>query len=69
MIYLGLAMQASGQASEAEQMLIDEYERHRDKSDTFALFVLQTLGFIYLNTGQLDKTRQIIEVLDSRCDQ
>ena len=63
MIYLGLAMQASGQASEAEQMLIDEYERHRDKSDTFALFVLQTLGFIYLNTGQLDKTRQIIEVL------
>ncbi len=63
MIYLGLSMQASGQASEAEQMLIDEYERHRDKSDTFALFVLQTLGFIYLNTGQLDKTRQIIEVL------
>ncbi len=63
MIYLGLSMQASGQASEAEQLLIDEYERHRDKSDTFALFVLQTLGFIYLNTGQLDKTRQIIEIL------
>jgi LuxR family maltose regulon positive regulatory protein len=62
-MYLGMSMQASGQALTAEQLLLDEYESYSDKSDTFALFVLQSLGFIYLTTGQLEKTSRIVKVL------
>ena len=63
MFYLGLSMQASGQALEAERLLLDEYESYGDKTDTYALFLLQSLGFIYLNTGQLEQARQIAQVL------
>ncbi len=63
MIYLGMSMQATGQYQEAERMLLEAFENHTDKNDTFALFVLESLGFIYLNSGQLDKARQITQVL------
>jgi LuxR family transcriptional regulator, maltose regulon positive regulatory protein len=66
MIYLGLSIQASGQYQEAERLLLDAFETHSDKNDTFALFVLESLGFIYLNSGQLDKARQITQVLVQR---
>ncbi len=63
MIYLGLSMQASGQALEAERLLLAEYESYVDKADIYALFLLQSLCFIYLNTGQLDQTLRIAQVL------
>jgi LuxR family maltose regulon positive regulatory protein len=63
MLYLGMSMQADGQALAAEQLLLNEYETHTDKNDTFALFVLQSLGFVYLNTCQLEKVKQIMQVL------
>ena len=63
MFYLGLSMQASGQALEAERLLLDEYESYGDKTDTYALLLLQSLCFIYLNTGQLEQARQIAQVL------
>jgi LuxR family maltose regulon positive regulatory protein len=63
MIYLGLSMQASGQTAEAERLLLDEYQTHADKADIYALFVLQSLCFIYFNTGRLGQTRQIAQVL------
>ena len=43
MFYLGLSMQASGQAQEAERLLLDEYESYGDKTDIYALFLLQSL--------------------------
>ena len=48
-------MQASGQAQAAERLLLDEYKSHGDKTDTYALLVLETLCFIYLHTGQLER--------------
>jgi LuxR family maltose regulon positive regulatory protein len=66
MIYLGMSMQANGQGQDAERLLLDAFETHSDKNDTYALFVLESLGFIYLNSGQLDKARQITQVLVQR---
>jgi LuxR family transcriptional regulator, maltose regulon positive regulatory protein len=63
MLYLGMSMQASGQAPAAERLLLDEYESCSDKTRTYALFLLQSLGFVYLNTGQLEQARQIAQVL------
>ena len=63
MLYLGMSMQASGQAQAAERLLLDEYESYGDKTDVYALFLLESLCFIYLNTGQLEQTRQIAQVL------
>ena len=63
MLYLGMSMQASGHALAAERLLLDEYEVYGDKTDTFALFVLQSLCFIYLQTGQLEQSRQITQLL------
>ena len=63
MLYLSLSMQASGQAQAAERLLLAEYESCRDKTDAYALLLLRSLGFIYLNTGQLEQTRQIAQVL------
>jgi LuxR family maltose regulon positive regulatory protein len=63
MLYLGMSMQASGQVQAAERLLLDEYESYGDKPDTYALLLLQSLDFIYLNTGQLERTRQIAQVL------
>ena len=63
MLFLGFSMQATGQAQAAERLLLDEYESYGDKADTFALLVLESLCFVYLNTGQLEQTRQIAQVL------
>ncbi len=45
MMYLGLSMQANGQALEAERLLLAEYESYGDKTDSYALFLLLSLGF------------------------
>jgi LuxR family maltose regulon positive regulatory protein len=63
MLYLGMCMQSNGQALAAERLILNEYESHGDKNDVFALRLLNTLGFIYLNTGQLEQARQIARVL------
>ncbi len=63
MIYLGLAMQASGQVQAAERLLLSEYEAYSEKGDIYALFLLQTLCFIYLNIGQLDQAMRMAQVL------
>jgi LuxR family transcriptional regulator, maltose regulon positive regulatory protein len=62
-MYLGMAMQASGQATRAERLLLDEYESYGDKTDSYALFLLLSLGFNYLNTGNFERARQIGQVL------
>jgi LuxR family maltose regulon positive regulatory protein len=63
MLYLGMSMQASGQALAAERLLLDEYESHGDKTDAYALLILVSLCFIYLNSGQLELTRQTAQAL------
>jgi LuxR family transcriptional regulator, maltose regulon positive regulatory protein len=63
MMYLGMSMQASGQVLEAERLLLAEYESYGYKTDSYALFLLLSLGFIYLNSGQLDQARRIAQVL------
>jgi LuxR family transcriptional regulator, maltose regulon positive regulatory protein len=63
MLILGFSMQSSGRAKAAEQLLLHEYESYGDKTDTYALLVLESLCFIYLHTGQLDQTRQIAQLL------
>jgi LuxR family maltose regulon positive regulatory protein len=63
MLYLGISMQAGGQAAEAERLLLDEYESYGDKADAYALLVLDSLCFIYLHTAQLEQARQIALLL------
>jgi LuxR family transcriptional regulator, maltose regulon positive regulatory protein len=63
MLYLGLSMQASGQIQAAERLLLDEYKSCIDKTDIYPLAILQTLGYIYLWTGQLEKAKQIGQLL------
>ena len=62
-LYLGLSMHANGQIHEAEKILFEEYESSSDKTDIYPLIILQTLGYIYLWTGQHEKARQIGQVL------
>ena len=64
-LYLGLSMHAKGQIHEAEKLLFEEYESSSDKTDIYPLIILQTLGYIYLWTGQHEKARQIGQVLIS----
>jgi len=63
MLFLGMAMQAGGQGPEAEGLLLDEYESYAAKADPYALLLLRSLGFNYLNSGQLEQSRQIAQVL------
>ena len=63
MLYLGLNMVANGQALAAEQLVLDEYENLGNKTNNYSLFLLESLGFIYLNTGRLGQSRQIVQVL------
>jgi len=63
MLFLGLSMQASGEAQAAERLLLAEYESCGDKADTYALLVLDSLCFIYLLTGQLEQARRIAQLL------
>ena len=63
MLYLGMSMQASNQAQAAEQLLLDAYETYSDKTSTYALFLLQSLSFIYLNIGRLERAWQTAQIL------
>jgi LuxR family transcriptional regulator, maltose regulon positive regulatory protein len=63
MLFLGFSMQASGQAKAAERLLLDAYGAYSDKADSYALLILDSLCFIYQNTGQLEQTRQSAQVL------
>jgi LuxR family transcriptional regulator, maltose regulon positive regulatory protein len=63
MLYMCLAMQADGQADAAERLLLDEFGSCVDKTAIYPLILLQTLGYIYLWTGQLVKAKQIGQML------
>ncbi len=63
MLYLGLAMQANGEVRAAETLLLDEYELCVDKTDLYPMVLLQSLGYIYLWTGQPRKAIQVGGVL------
>ena len=45
MFYLGLSMQASGQALAAERLLLDEYESYGDKTEYLCPVPLAITGF------------------------
>jgi LuxR family maltose regulon positive regulatory protein len=63
MLFLGFAMHATGQAIAAERLLLDSYEIYNDKTDAYALLVLESLCSVYLHTGQLEQARQIAKLL------
>ena len=62
-IYLSLAMQASGQTQASEQMLLNELVAESYKIDLFTLFVMQSLCFNFLNTGRLEQVKQNAQLL------
>ena len=61
--YLGMSLQASGQRLAAERLLLAEFDSHDDKSDGYVLFLLLSLGFIYVHSGQLEQASQIGQLL------
>jgi hypothetical protein len=63
MIFLGLAMQASGQGRPAERLLLDQYESLGNKTTSYALRLLMALCFVYLQSGQLEQVRLTAEVM------
>ena len=63
MIYLGMSMQASGQALEAEQLLLTEYESCGDKTSPYALDLLLPLCFNYVNSGRLEQAKRLARVM------
>jgi LuxR family maltose regulon positive regulatory protein len=63
MIYLGLSMQASGQALEAERLLLTEYESCGDKTSPYALDLLLPLCFNYVNNGRLEQAKRLARVM------
>ena len=63
MLILGLSMQASGQVQAVESLLLAEYESCSDKTDIYALMVMESLCYIYLYSGQLEQDRQIAQIL------
>jgi LuxR family transcriptional regulator, maltose regulon positive regulatory protein len=63
MLFLSLAMQASGQALAAERLLLEQYEATSDKTQIYALMLLRSLSFIYLTSGELEQARQSAQVL------
>ena len=62
MLFLGMSMQAIDQALEAERLLLAEYEACGDRTDAYALLLLRSLAFIYLNTGKLDQASRIAQL-------
>jgi len=66
MMYLGMSLQAHGQALAAERLILTEYESYGDKADAYSLFLLLSLCFIYLNPGQLEQSRQIAQLMVQR---
>ena len=58
-VYLGLGLQASGRAEEAEQALTSRYEALPDKTDSYALRLLLGLAFIALQSGNLESALRI----------
>ncbi len=63
MLYLGMSMQANGQMAEAERLLLEKYGSHGDKTDTYAMLILEALCFMYLFTSQQDRAILIAQML------
>jgi LuxR family maltose regulon positive regulatory protein len=63
MMYLGMALQASGESRAADRLLLDEYQSCSDKSGTYAALVLRALCFNHLNAGRLEQARRVARAL------
>lgn len=63
MIYLGLAMQAGGQAGAAENLLLDAYEALGQRATSYGLRLLVALAFVYLQEGKLEQVKQTAQLL------
>ncbi len=63
MLFLGMAMQAIGQAQQAEKLLLDEFASQDDKTDVYSLALLRGLCFVYLNSGSLVRCEQTARLL------
>jgi LuxR family maltose regulon positive regulatory protein len=63
MLYLGLAMHASGQGRAAEHLLLDEYAIHDSETGSYAPRLLMTLCFILHKDGRLEEVGRIAQML------
>jgi len=63
MLYCAVSMGAMGQRQAAERPLLEEYESLDDKTTGYALRILQSLCFNYLDAGQLELVRQTAGLL------
>ncbi len=63
-VYLGFAMQASGQDREAEQLLVEDYQALGNKTGTYGLRLLAGLCLMYNNRVEdLEQTRMTAQRL------
>lgn len=58
MLYLGLSLRACGENGVAERFLLEHHEALSDKTDAYALRLLNALCLIYLHNGDLDQAYQ-----------
>jgi len=63
MLYLGLAMHASGQGHAAERLLLDDYATHSSEAGSYAPRLLMTLCFIFHKDGRLEEVAPIARML------
>jgi LuxR family transcriptional regulator, maltose regulon positive regulatory protein len=63
MLFLGLSMLATGEGQGAERLLLDRYEALEDRTNGYALRLLQCLCFIYLTHADLDQLYQTARVM------
>jgi LuxR family maltose regulon positive regulatory protein len=58
MMFLSLNMQLKGESRAAERLLLEQYEAWGDKANIYALRLLLSLCFLYLNNADLDQVHQ-----------
>ena len=63
MMYLGMALQASGESRAADILLLGEYQSCADKNGTYAALILRALCFNHLTAGRLDQARRVARAL------
>jgi LuxR family transcriptional regulator, maltose regulon positive regulatory protein len=66
MVQWGLSKHNSGEGAAAERLLLSEYITYGDKSDAYSLRLLMLLCFNYINSGQLEQTRQLANLILKR---
>lgn len=61
--YQGLGLRANGDRQAAERLLLDEFEAQDDKSNTYALQLINALCMIYLYNADLDKVYRTAKLM------